>query len=208
MQTYKRNQVEEAVTRVFAGHSETSPSELHTRIKRLLGLDRDLGRKPRLKDAARANFAFFSDEGPGRGADISFSEYESFALLNALRMMEHGWPQGFAVSLLRRGRSQLEQEHARILRRPPAEDTPSNENPVAGEVPEYPGQVLLTVLSNADRAPDQPKGLLRLCHSFEESMTLLRQNAMSQMTTFELTVAAHRLRHALAETRPRRRGRS
>jgi hypothetical protein len=39
-------------------------------------------------------------------------------------------------------------------------------------------------------------------------MTLLRQNAMSQMTTFELTVAAHRLRHALAETRPRRRGRS
>jgi hypothetical protein len=32
----------------------------------------------------------FSGQGPGTGAVVSFSEYEAFALLNALRIMEHG----------------------------------------------------------------------------------------------------------------------
>jgi uncharacterized protein (DUF1778 family) len=33
--------------------------------------------------------------------------------------MEHGWPQGFAVSIIRRVRLDLESEHARILRQRP-----------------------------------------------------------------------------------------
>jgi hypothetical protein len=57
------------------------------RIKRLLELDRSLGRKLRSKDAEQANFSFFSEEAPGTGADILFSEYEAFALLNGLRIM-------------------------------------------------------------------------------------------------------------------------
>ena len=85
--SYKRNQIEEAI----------DSSELGTRIKRLLELDRSLGRKLRSKDAEQANFAFFSEEQPGTGADISFSEYEAFALLNGLKIMGHGWPRGFAV---------------------------------------------------------------------------------------------------------------
>jgi hypothetical protein len=42
-----------------------------------------------------------------------------FALLNSLRIMGHGWPQGFAVAIMRRVRPDLEREHARILRQGP-----------------------------------------------------------------------------------------
>jgi hypothetical protein len=77
------------------------------------------GLKRRSKDAEEANFGFFSEEAPGTGADIAFSEYEAFALLNGLRIMQHGWPQGFALSIMRRIRLDLEREHARILRQSP-----------------------------------------------------------------------------------------
>jgi hypothetical protein len=117
--SYKRNQVEEAIARISVQSYEKPPSELRTRIKRLLDLDRSLGRKLRSKDPEEANFGFFSEEAPGTGADISFSEYDAFALLNGLRIMGHGWPQGFAVAIMRRIRPALEREHARILRQDP-----------------------------------------------------------------------------------------
>ena len=114
--SYKRNQIEEVIARMVAPNSAELPSELRTRIKRLLEVDRSLGRKVRSKDAGEANFAFLSDEAPGTGADILFSEYEAFALLNGLRIMTHGWPQGFAVAIMRHVRPDLERQHARILR--------------------------------------------------------------------------------------------
>src|SRR3954465_11715246 len=110
---YKRSQVEAAIARIFDPGSNEPASELRTRIKRLLELDRNLGRKLRSKDAEKSNFAFFSEEAPGTGADISFSEYEAFALLSGLNMMGHGWPQRFAVSIMRRVRPDLTKEHAR-----------------------------------------------------------------------------------------------
>jgi hypothetical protein len=119
--SYKRNQIEEAIACIFIRNCEKPPSELRTRIKRLLDLDRSMGRKVRSKDAEEANFGFFSEEAPGTGADILFSEYEAFALLNGLRIMGHRWPQGFAVSIMRRVRVDLEREHARILRQDPGE---------------------------------------------------------------------------------------
>jgi hypothetical protein len=76
--SYKRNQIEEAIARIFAPNCEKPPSELRTRIKRLLDLDRSIGRKLRSKDAEEANFGFFSEEAPGTGADILFSEYDRF----------------------------------------------------------------------------------------------------------------------------------
>src|SRR3977135_544025 len=118
--SYKRNQIEEAIARIFVPNCEKPPSDLRTRIKRLLELDRSIGRKRRSNDAEEANFGFFSEEAPGTGADILFSEYEAFALLNGLRIMQHGWPQGLAVSIMRRVRLDLEREHARILRQDPA----------------------------------------------------------------------------------------
>ena len=92
--SYKRNQIEEAIARILAPNCQKPPSELRTRIKRLLDLDRSMGRDPRSIDSEKANFGFFSQEAPGTGAVISFSEYEASALLNALRIMAHGWPQG------------------------------------------------------------------------------------------------------------------
>jgi hypothetical protein len=65
--SYKRNQVEEAIAHIFFPDCEKPPSELRTRIKRLLDLDRSIGRKLRSKDAAEANFGFFSEEAPGTG---------------------------------------------------------------------------------------------------------------------------------------------
>ena len=50
-----------------------------------------------------------------------FSEYEAFALLMALRLLEHGLPQSTAVSILRRGRSRLEPKHAEIMKWDPSE---------------------------------------------------------------------------------------
>jgi hypothetical protein len=117
--SYKRNQIEEAIARISISGYEKPPPELRSRIKRLLELDRSMGRKLRSKDAEEANFAFFSGEAPGTGADISFSEYDAFALLNGLRIMGHGWPQGFAVATMRRVRPALEREHARILTQDP-----------------------------------------------------------------------------------------
>jgi hypothetical protein len=43
--SYKRNQIEEAIARIFIPNCEKPPSELRTRIKRLLDLDRSIGRK-------------------------------------------------------------------------------------------------------------------------------------------------------------------
>src|SRR5262245_57806285 len=100
--SYKRNQIQEAIARIFDPNCEKPSSKLRTRIKRLLDLDRSIGRKLRSEDAEEANFAFFNEEAPGTGADISFSEYDAFALLNGLRIMGHRWPQGFAVAIMRR----------------------------------------------------------------------------------------------------------
>src|ERR1700730_6436885 len=117
--TFKRNQVEEAIAHLFDPNSQDPPSDLRMRIKRLLEIDRAAGRNVRSKNAEEANFAFFSDEAHGSGADVSFSEYEAFALVNALILMAHRWPASFAVSVMRRVRRDLEKEHGRILQQDP-----------------------------------------------------------------------------------------
>jgi hypothetical protein len=113
--SYKRNQIEEAIARVFGPNCKKPPSELRTRIKRLLELDRSIGRNLRSKNAEEGNFGFFGEKAPGTGAIISFSEYEAFALLNALRVMERGGRGPSQFQSCRRLRLDLEREHARIL---------------------------------------------------------------------------------------------
>ena len=58
--SYKRNQIEEAIARLFDPKSEAVPVDLRTRIKRLFELDRSLGRSVRSKDPELANYAFFT----------------------------------------------------------------------------------------------------------------------------------------------------
>ena len=211
--SYKRNQIEEAIARIFVPNCEEPPSELRTRIKRLLDLDRSIGRKPRSKDAEEANFGFFSEEAPGTGADISFSEYDAFALLNGLRIMAHGWPQGFAVSIMRRVRRDLEREHARILRQDPGklfdwEAIRARARP--GDIAvDNTDPVFLTLASKAQRAPDegrQPR--YRLCaEGWAKVCEFSRDVGASSVTIFEVVTLAHRLHHELMKAEPRRRGR-
>jgi hypothetical protein len=211
--SYKRNQIEEAIARTFAPNCEKPPSELRTRIKRLLDLDRSIGRKLRSKDAEEANFGFFSEEAPGTGADISFSEYDAFALLNGLRIMEHAWPQGFAVSIMRRVRLDLEREHTRILRQRP--DKLFDPQAIGARV--RPGDiavdntdpVFLTIASKAQRAPDESQTgpLSAVCQGWEKVNEFSRDVGASSVTMFEVTTPAHRLHQELMNTEPRRRGR-
>ena len=70
--SYKRTQIEEALSRLFDPKSKAVRAELRTRIKILFELDR----------SEQAKYAFFRDEAPGTGADISFSEYDAFAQIN------------------------------------------------------------------------------------------------------------------------------
>jgi hypothetical protein len=209
---YKRNQVEEAIARLFYPDHQEPPSELRTRIKRLLELDRSMGRKIRSKHAEEANFAF-SEEAPGTGADISFSEYEAFALLNGLRMMDHGWPQSVAVSIMRRVRRDLEREHARILRQDP-DQLFDDEAVLASARPgdiaaDNTDPVYLTVASKAQPALDQGQSALlpAVCRGSESVGKFRRQMGASTVTMFEVVTLTHSLHTQLMKTAPSPRGR-
>src|SRR3990170_7190891 len=120
MISYKRNQMVEAIS-VTVGQGLPPGGELQTKLKRLLDTDRNFGRRPRSKDPEWTNYAFYSGKAPGRGSEVLFSGYEAFALLEALNLMEHGWPQGTVVSILRRARPALEPKHAAILKWDPTD---------------------------------------------------------------------------------------
>ena len=208
--SYKRNQIEEAIARIVAPNCEQLPSELRTRIKRLLELDRSIGLKRRSKDAEEANFGFFSEEAPGTGADISFSEYEAFALLNGLRIMQHGWPQGFALSIMRRIRLDLEREHARILRQSP--DKLFDQQAIRAAA--RPGDIAVdntdpVFLSIVSTAPDerQTGPLSAVCRGLAKVSEFTRNVGASSVTMFEVATLAHKLHQELMKTKPRRRGR-
>src|ERR1700722_8402203 len=111
---YKRNQLEDAIARALQGSTSLS-SQMRSRVKRLLEIDRACGRNKRSNDPEQANFAFHGAATPGRGNENFFSDYETFALSTGLRLMGLGWPQGVVVALLRRVRPELEQHHRRIL---------------------------------------------------------------------------------------------
>src|SRR5258706_13518049 len=115
MLEFKRNQVEEAISRVFGEKSVNPGSGLRTRIKRLLDLDRSLPQNSRANRPELANYAFYSSASPGKGADVLFSDYEAFALMIGLQMLNHNWPQLFAVETLRRYRQELERRHKKLL---------------------------------------------------------------------------------------------
>jgi|GraSoiStandDraft_17_1057272.scaffolds.fasta_scaffold116227_3 hypothetical protein len=211
--SYKRNQIEEAIARIVDPNCQEPSSELRTRIKRLLELDRSIGRKLRSRDAGEANFAFFSEEAPGTGADVSFSEYEVFALLNALRIRAHRWPQGSAVSIMRHVRVDLEREHARILRQDP--DKLFDWQAIRAKA--QPGDigvdntdpVYLAVASKAQQSPDEVQRALlsAVCRGSENVFKFRNHVGASNVTMFEVTTFAHQLHAELTKTAPSRRGR-
>jgi hypothetical protein len=209
LMSYKRNQIEEAITKIVAPDSKRPPLHLRTRLKRLLDLDRSTGRD--VGAAKEANFAFFS-KAPGTGAVIPFSEYEAFALLNGLRVLEHGWPQASAVSIMRQVRSDLEKEHRRILSQPEEElfgQQAILERARAGDIavdntdPVYLAVVSSTLRDHEASAAPVPA----VCRGWASVNKFSRDLGASSVTMFEVATLAHRLHRALIRTKPRHRGR-
>jgi hypothetical protein len=115
---YKRNQVEEAIFRTFGARKERR-NELKLRIKRLLVTDRRLGRNVKSAEKEDQHYAFFGQEPPGSGHEVMFTGYQAFALLAAVILLEHGFPQASVVRVMRRVRRPFEAAHADIMRKDP-----------------------------------------------------------------------------------------
>jgi hypothetical protein len=208
---YKRSQLENAIARTLEPGSKAPSVTLRTRIKRLLELDRKLGRKPRSKDVEENSFAFFSEGSPGSGADISFSEYEAFALLTGLSIMQHSWPQGFAVSVMRRVRPELAREHARILRQDPGQlfdwEEIRKKARLGDLAVDNTDPVFLTVISGA-RALDKEGTMpvCAVCRGLKAVNEFRHEMDASSFTMWEMATIAHRFSEQLRQTEPRRRG--
>lgn len=209
---YKRNQIEEAIFRLLAPRSPES----RTRLKRLLETDRALGRGTGSADPTYDQYAFYSGEAPGRGVEVWFSEYEVFALLIGLLLMKHGWPQSFAVKVLRRVRHELEKQHKRILRQDPKvlfDEEAIRRNARAGDaVFDNTDPVLLTIITRSgmpSNEQDEPYACA-VCQGMEEAANFGRASggSVNARTTFDVVGAAHHLSQALSRTKPRRRGRA
>ena len=213
MPEYKRNQVEEAISKVLEPPSPEPTSDLRTRLKRLLDTDRALGRDRRSSNPKLAHYAFYSDEAPGSGTEVWFSDYDSFALLNGVRLLGHGWPQGFVVSVLRQVRPELERQHARILKQDPSslfdlKEIHRNARPGAMAFHNT-DPVLLAIVSKPGVAPSEQGESIpcAVCRGEAAAMKFAREHGAGGWTMFELATAAHQLSKALADTEPRRRGR-
>jgi hypothetical protein len=208
---FKRNQVEEAIARVLEPGSAKHSSKMRTQLKRLLDTDRSLGRNKHSTDPERANFAFYGRDGSGRGVETSFSACDAFALLTGLRLMRHGWPQGFAVAVLRRVKLQLEKHHARILSQDTAilfDDELIRQRAKPGDlVVDNTDPVFLVIISK-DREDSARSNLAAICRGQEQLVCFIKaQGPGKAWTGTELVNSAHALSSALAKTKPRRRGR-
>ena len=214
MAQYKRNQIEEAISRTLEQSSAKPSSELRTRLKRLLDMDRSLGRNARSTDPQMANYAFFSSDMPGRGIEIWFSDYEAFALLTGLLLLRHGWPQSFAVGIMRRLRPDLEKQHGRILKQDPkilfdAEVIRQSARPGALYVNNT-DPVFLTIVSRRTSASKNNSDIppCGVCRGLEEVSQFLKKEKAQSHTLMDLVTAAHALSYELQKVQPRKRGRS
>jgi hypothetical protein len=213
MPEYKRNQVEEAISHLLEPKSPRPTQQLRIKLKRLLETDRAL---PNSEGANGARFGFFSAEPPGRGVDIWFSSYEAFALLNGLLLMAHRWPQGLAVSIMRRVRPALEEQHKRILLHDPKwlfDKEAIRNNAREGDFAfDNQDPVLLTIVSGSPDSSGQQAAPpeCKICQGAAEAHTFFSRvcKGRGALTMFELTTLAHRLAGQLAKTEPRSRGRN
>jgi hypothetical protein len=208
---FKRSQVEEAIAIVLEPGSAKPSSEMRTRLKRLLETDRSLGRNKRSTDPERANFAFHGMDQPGRGLENWFTGYEAFALLTGLRLMRHGWPQGLAVTALRRVKPDLERHHARILKWDPAvlfNDDQIRQQAKPGDLAVSNIEPVYLVMNSKDREDRAGSSPAAICQGQAELMRFINSWGPGQTwTVMELGTSIHALSLGLARTVPRKRGR-
>jgi hypothetical protein len=215
MSLFKRNQIEEAISRVVAPTDGIPPADLLNRLKRLLDADRKLGRDPRSEDPEKSTYAFYSGSASGSGVEVWFREYEAFALATALRLLQHGFPQQKSVLALRTARTPLEREHARILQLDPKALFDQEAVMRAAR----PGQLAVSntdpvflVISSETEArtkADSAKTIkmLNICRGEFEMMKVIKAT-LGPKTIFEIVNSVHQLHHYLSITEPSQRGRA
>jgi hypothetical protein len=210
MISYKRNQIEDAIARLGGGGTQSSADTV-TRIKRLLDTDRALGRRPKSDKAELANYAFSSSDAPGKGGEIQFSAYESFAVLIGLQMLNHRWPQKFVVESLRRVRPELEKQHKKITRLDPAKLF----DPAQIRLTARAGDSVLTSTSpvflliwSDQRTANDPAPVVEIFEDYEAAFARGLERPGRSTTWIELTRLAHALSEVLSKSLPRKRGRS
>jgi hypothetical protein len=208
MNHYKRNQIEEAISRTIGERSAKPSPGLRTRLKRLLDMDRGLKRTARSSDPERANYAFYTSDAPGKGSEVLFSDYDVFALLMGMRMLEHGWPQNFVVTTLRRIRNELEARHTKIFQ----VESPNvaRPEPRAGDLaignPASPFLLIVSDGETLDRTREGPYA--QIFENQEDAFRFQMKKAGRSCSWFELDTPAHTLRTNLIGSLPRQRGRS
>jgi hypothetical protein len=213
---FKRNQIEEAIQQVLEPKTAEPSTELRTRIKRLLETDRALGRTVGSNTVAGSQYAFYSDDAPGSGVEVWFSGCEAFALLIALYLLTNGWPQTFAVSVLRRIRCELEKEHGRILRQDPKvlfDQRAIRANAKAGDMAVNntdPVFLVMVTKSGAARNEDDEAIACAIRRGPGAAMKWAWQasEGVGVHTLLELVNLAHKLAAGLTRTEPKARGRS
>jgi hypothetical protein len=212
MPTFKRNQIEEAISRAIDPTGEKASTDLLNGLKRLLDTDRSLGRRAKSMEPEEATYAFFSQDAAGSGIEVRFQEYEAFALLIGWRFLDHGFPQQKAVLALRRMRRQLEQEHARIMQLDPKGLFDERIRAAAQPGKRYlnnTAPIFLVVCSSEEdsaKADERVINSVTICRNETELMRLIKSH-FGLNTIFELVGAAHLLHDCLLRAPPSQRGR-
>jgi hypothetical protein len=124
-----------------------------------------------------------------------------------LRLLQHGWPQSFAVSTLRRTRPELERHHARILKQDPTvlfDEKQLLENAKPGDIyVDNTDPVFLTIVSGQDLTPK-----VVVFRGMKEVFEYMKKQVPRSYSFFELVTPAHALQRELLRAPPRKRGRS
>jgi hypothetical protein len=185
---FKRNQVEEAISRTTFPEDRSPGTDLRTKLKRLLDTDRALGRNARSSDPEQSNYAFFSGDAPGSGVEVWYSPYEAFALHVAFQLLVYGCPQSLAVTIARVARPKLEPLHPKLLARNPAE-----------------GAIFLIVVARRKR--DE---VTREIHVFGQAQLneFLSRHRVGYVTQIDITHAVRLLQRHLEDASPSKRGRA
>ena len=209
---YKRNQVEEAVVRAL-GAEGSRVDELKLRMKRLLVTDRRLGRGKRSDDKAGHSYAFYSQRPQGSGVEVMFSDYEAFALMAAVVVLEHGIPQAKVVSILREIRPDFEVAHRDTLQKDPKKLF----DPKLVRSMARPGMLdvdntapVFLAFVKLDIGKGRMRAFIAVRRGLDGLGEFLRDHSIpgSGATHFEFTGLMHTLAGNLSQTRPIQRGRS
>ena len=202
---FKRNQIEDGIASAFEEDMDGSSDALSNRIRRLLDLDRKETPNKRSKNDWERNFAFFGEAPPGKGSEVQFSFYEAFAVSLGLRMLDHSWPQGFIIALIRKARMYLDPEQSG----PPwlghnAVEHKEGKRAVAASAPEA---FLAIVFGEGRRVQRLDTIKIVLCSGTDDALRVLKQKPGTSVSVFEIGQSAATLAKALAVTKPAKRGR-